>query len=71
MRIAESLLEPDGERCVRIPIQNVSCESVCLESGAVLGQIQPVTVVTQPESVVDKITGEAGPEGVVKEWQAP
>ena len=61
-----TLLEPDGERCVHIPTQNVSCEPVCLESGAVLGQIQPVTVVTQPGSVVEQITGEAGPEGVVK-----
>jgi hypothetical protein len=43
LRIAESLLEPDGEHCVRIPIENVSCESVCLESGVLLGQIEPVT----------------------------
>ena len=56
LRITESLLEPDGEHCVRIPVQNVSCESVCLELGVVLGQVQPVT---EPDAAVEQILGEA------------
>ena len=67
LRIAESLLEPDGEHCVHILVQNVSCESECLESGVVLGQVQPVTVVTEPEAAVEQILGEAEPEGVVSQ----
>ena len=66
LRITESLLEPDGEHCVHLPIQNVSCTSICLDSGAMLGQVQPVTIVTDAEEIVEQITGEAELEGVVK-----
>ena len=62
--IAESLLEPDSERSVAIPIENVSCESVCLESGVVFGRIEPVTIVTEPETAVKQITREEEPESV-------
>ena len=67
LRIAESLLEPDGEHCVRIPIENVGCEPVCLESGVVLGQIEPVTVVTEPETAVKQIMREEEPEGIISQ----
>ncbi len=67
LRIAESLLEPDGEHCVRIPIENVSCESVYLESRVLLGQIEPVTVVTEPEAAIKQMTGEEEPECIVSQ----
>ena len=38
-------------------IQNVSCEPVCLELGAVLGHVQPVTIVSEAETAVKQIKG--------------
>ena len=42
--IEEALLQPDGEHCVCIPIQNLSCGAVELTSGVTLGQVHSVTV---------------------------
>ena len=51
LRITESLLEPDGEYCVNVPIQNVSCTSICLDPGATLGLVHPVTIVTEAKQI--------------------
>ena len=51
--IEEATLAPDDERIVAIPIQNYSCEPLCLEPGEVLGQVQPVTIVFDPTPLVE------------------
>ena len=54
----EAILEPDGELCVSVLIQNPTCVPVCLSSGDILGQIQPVTVAPEPVSVVALLEGD-------------
>jgi hypothetical protein len=36
LQMEEAILEPDG---VSVPIQNPTCEPICLSSGDVMGQI--------------------------------
>ena len=52
--IEEATLAPDEEDCVSIPIQNFSNEPLCLEPGDILGQVQPVTLITDPTPLVDE-----------------
>ena len=59
LQMEEALLEPDGELCVSVPIQNPTCEPVCLSSGDILGQIQPVTIVPEPKVVGALLEGDA------------
>lgn len=58
LMIEEALLKPDGEHCVCIPIQNVSCGAIELELGVTLGRVQPVTVMEHPGGVTEQM-GEA------------
>ena len=53
----EAILEPDGELYVSVPIQNLTCEHVCLPPGEVLGQLQPVTLVPEPQVVAALLEG--------------
>ena len=59
LRMEEAVLEPDGEQCVTLPIQNPTCEPVCLAPGDVLGQMQPVEITAKPEVVSAFIEGGA------------
>ena len=52
--IEEATLAPDNENCVSIPVQNFSNEPLCLKPGDVLGQVQPVTVITDPTPLVEE-----------------
>ena len=56
--IEEALLQLDGEQCVCIPIQSLSCGPVKLESGVILGQVQPVIIREHPGGVTEQM-GEA------------
>ena len=51
--IEEAALAPDDEHCVSIPIQNFSHEPLSLEPGELLGQIEPVTLLTDPTPLVE------------------
>ena len=52
--VIEATVAPDEERIVPIPIQNFAYELFCLEPGAVLGQVQPVTLLSDPTPLVDE-----------------
>ena len=54
----EAVLEPDGELCVSVPIQNPTCEPICLTSRDILGQMQPVTIMPKPEVVAALVEGD-------------
>ena len=58
LKIEEALVEPDGELCMYIPVQNPCYEPVYLESGDVLGQVQPVEVKTPIDCVSALSCGE-------------
>ena len=53
--IEEALLQPDGEHCVCIPIQNLSYGPVELESGVTLGLVQPVTIREHPGETAERM----------------
>ena len=52
--IEEATLAPDAEHIVSIPIQNFSCEPLFLKPGEVLGQVQPVTLLSDPTPLVEE-----------------
>ena len=58
LQMEEALLEPDGELCVSVPIQNPTCEPLCISSGDILGQIQPVAIVPEPKVVATLLEGD-------------
>ena len=62
--IEKALLQPDGEHCVCLPIQNLSYGAVELESGVTLGRVQPVTI-------IEEITGQMGEAFAVSSLHKP
>ena len=52
--VEEAAISPDDEHCVSIPIQNFSHEPLCLKPGEILGQLQPVTLITDPTPLIEE-----------------
>ena len=51
LHIEEAIVEPDGELCVYIPVQNPSYDPLCLKSGDVLGWVHPEEIKSPLEYV--------------------
>ena len=58
LQMEEAVVQPDGELCVSVLIQNPTTEPVCLASMDVLGQMQPIIIMPKPEIVATVVDGD-------------